>query len=121
MEIIRNNYCKKKNGKIYENNILTDSHFGFRTNSSTELAVTSIYDKLLQNLDDKKVDPVHDPEKHNSDWTRSRLDKIPTGQDSDWTRFQHHCFCRKIVCYTVLQSLQLYIPQQLLQREMFFI
>ena len=37
------------------NNTLTDSQFGFRTNNSTELAVTSIYDKLLQNLDDKKV------------------------------------------------------------------
>ena len=38
-----------------KNNILTDSQFGFRTNNSTELAVTSIYEKLLQNLDDKKV------------------------------------------------------------------
>ena len=32
-----------------ENNILTDSQFGLRTNNSIELAVTSIYDKLLQN------------------------------------------------------------------------
>ena len=38
-----------------KNNILTDSQFGFRNNNSTELAVTSIYDKLLQNLDNKKV------------------------------------------------------------------
>ena len=38
-----------------KNNISTDSQFGFRTNNSTELAVTSIYDKLLQNLEDKKV------------------------------------------------------------------
>ena len=37
-----------------KNNILTDARFGFRTNNSTELAVTSIYDKLQQNLDDKK-------------------------------------------------------------------
>ena len=32
--------------------ILTESQFGFRTNNSTELAVISIYDKLLQNLDE---------------------------------------------------------------------
>ena len=32
-----------------------------------------------------------------------------------------NCFCWKIACYTVLQSLQIFIPQQLLQREMFFI
>ena len=38
-----------------KNNILTDSQFGFRINNSTELAVTSIYDKLLQNLNNKKV------------------------------------------------------------------
>ena len=38
-----------------KNNILTGSQFDFKTNNSTELAVTSIYDKLLQNLDDKKV------------------------------------------------------------------
>ena len=38
-----------------KNNILTDSQFGSRTNNSTELAVTSIYDKLLQDLNDKKV------------------------------------------------------------------
>ena len=41
--------------KFMNENILTDSQFGFRTNNSTELAVTSIYDKLLQNLDNKKV------------------------------------------------------------------
>ena len=38
-----------------KNNILTDSQLSFRTNNSTELAATSIYDKLLQNVDDKKV------------------------------------------------------------------
>ena len=32
---------------INKNNILSDSQFGFRTSSSTEMAVTSIYDKLL--------------------------------------------------------------------------
>ena len=40
---------------INKNNILSDSQFSFRTSSSTEMAVTSIYDKLLQNLDDKKI------------------------------------------------------------------
>ena len=40
---------------INKNNILSDSQFGFRTSSSTEMAVTSIYDKLLHNLDDKKI------------------------------------------------------------------
>ena len=37
------------------NGILTSSQFGFTINSSTKLAVTSIYDELLQNLDDNKV------------------------------------------------------------------
>ena len=39
---------------IKKNGILT-SQFGFTINSSTELAVTLIYDELLQNLDDNKV------------------------------------------------------------------
>ena len=39
---------------IYKHNILSASRFGFRTNSSTELAVTSIYNKLLENMDYKK-------------------------------------------------------------------
>ena len=30
-------------------------------------------------------------------------------------------FCWKVACYTVLQSLQIFIPQKLLQREMLFI
>ena len=47
--------AKKMMKFMNKNNILTDSQFGFRTNNSIELAVTSIYDKLLQNLDDKKV------------------------------------------------------------------
>ena len=38
-----------------KNNILSDSQFGCRTSSSTEMAVTSIYDKLLQNLNNKKI------------------------------------------------------------------
>ena len=40
---------------IKKNGILSSSQFGFTINSSTELAVTSIYDELLQNLDDNKV------------------------------------------------------------------
>ena len=37
------------------------------------------------------------------------------------TLIRHKCFCWKLACYTVLQSLQIFIPQQLLQREMLFI
>ena len=40
---------------INKNNIFSDSQFGFRTSSSTEMTVTSIYNKLLQNLDNKKI------------------------------------------------------------------
>ena len=40
---------------INKNKILSASQFGFRTNCSTDFAVTSTYDKLLQNMDDKKV------------------------------------------------------------------
>ena len=40
---------------INKNNILSDSQFGFRTSNSTEMAITSIYDKLLQNLNNKKI------------------------------------------------------------------
>ena len=38
---------------INKNNILSGSQFGFRTSSSPEMAVTSIYDKLFQNLNKK--------------------------------------------------------------------
>ena len=44
---------------IDKNSILTSSQFRFRTSSSTELAVTSIYDELLQHLDDNKPDMLH--------------------------------------------------------------
>ena len=40
---------------LNKNDIITPSHFGFRINSSTELAVTTLYDKLLNNLNEKKV------------------------------------------------------------------
>ena len=35
-------------------NIRTPEQFGFTTNSSTELVITTIYDKLLDNLDKNK-------------------------------------------------------------------
>ena len=38
-----------------KNKIITLSQFGFRTNSSTELAITTLYDKLLTNLNENKV------------------------------------------------------------------
>ena len=40
---------------LQKNNVLSPSQFGFRTNSSTDLAITSLYDKLLSNLNQKKV------------------------------------------------------------------
>ena len=40
---------------IKNNGALTSSQFGFTINSSTELAVTSIYSELLQNFDGNKV------------------------------------------------------------------
>jgi len=40
---------------LNKNNIITPSQYGFRTNSSTELAIAMLYDKFLSNLNDKKV------------------------------------------------------------------
>ena len=40
---------------LNKSNILTPSQFGFRTNSSTELAITTLYDELLNNLNEKRV------------------------------------------------------------------
>ena len=40
---------------LNKNNILTSSQFGFRTNSSTEITITTLYDKLLNNLNEKKI------------------------------------------------------------------
>ena len=40
---------------LNKNNILTSSQFDFRTNSSTELAVTTLYDKLLNNINEKRI------------------------------------------------------------------
>ena len=33
----------------------------------------------------KNWDPVHDPEKHNPEWTQSRMDTIPNGHNPEWT------------------------------------
>jgi len=40
---------------INKNNLLTPSQYGFRVNSSTESAITTFYDKLLRNINDKKI------------------------------------------------------------------
>ena len=45
----------KMNKFLDKNKIITPSQFGFRTNSSTELAITTPYDKLLTNLNENKV------------------------------------------------------------------
>ena len=38
-----------------QNKIITPSQFGFRTKSFTKLAITTLYDKLLTNLNENKV------------------------------------------------------------------
>ena len=38
---------------INNNNVLSSNQYGFRANNSTELAVTTIYDEFLENLDRK--------------------------------------------------------------------
>ena len=43
---------------LNKNDILTASQNGFKTNSSTELAITTLYDKLLDNLNNPKFDTV---------------------------------------------------------------
>ena len=40
---------------LNKNDILTALQYGFKTNSSTELAITTLYDKLLDNLKNKKT------------------------------------------------------------------
>ena len=40
---------------VNKNNILSPSQFGFRENSSTDLAITTFYDKLLTNMNNGKV------------------------------------------------------------------
>ena len=50
-KIIKTNMTKFVN----KNNILTPSQFGFRENSSTDLTITTFYDKLLNNINDEKI------------------------------------------------------------------
>ena len=50
-KIIETNMTKFVN----KNNILTPSQFGFRENSSTDLAIATFYDKLLNNINDGKI------------------------------------------------------------------
>ena len=40
---------------LNKNEIITSSQFGFRINSSIKLAITTLYDKLLNNLNESKV------------------------------------------------------------------
>ena len=40
---------------IDKNNILTSFQFGFKANNSTELAITSFYDNLLNNINESKT------------------------------------------------------------------
>ena len=40
---------------LNKNANLTGSQYGFKTNSLTELAITTLYDKLLDNLNNKKL------------------------------------------------------------------
>ena len=40
---------------LTENNLLTPHQYGFRTNYSTEMAITAIHDKLLKTSDDKLI------------------------------------------------------------------
>ena len=40
---------------LAKNDILTSSQFDFRENNSSELAITSFYDKLLNNLNENKI------------------------------------------------------------------
>ena len=46
---------KKMSKFIAKKNILTPFQFGFRENNSTEIAITTFYDKLLKNLDENKI------------------------------------------------------------------
>ena len=39
---------------VNKNNILSPSQFGFRESSSTDLAIITFYDKLLNNINDDK-------------------------------------------------------------------
>jgi len=40
---------------LTEHNLIDKRQYGFRENQSTELAITSIYDELLSNFDNKLI------------------------------------------------------------------
>ena len=40
---------------VNKNNILASSQFDFRESISTDLAITTFYDKLLNNINDDKI------------------------------------------------------------------
>ena len=46
---------EKRSKFIAKNNILTSFQFGLRKNHSTELPITTFYDRLLKNLDENKI------------------------------------------------------------------
>ena len=46
---------KKMSKFIAKNNILTPFQFGLRENNTTELAITTFYDRLLNNVDENKI------------------------------------------------------------------
>ena len=53
-KIFENNF-ETTMSKFLNNNEIITPQFGFRINSSTELAITTLYDKLLTNLNENKV------------------------------------------------------------------
>ena len=40
---------------LIKNKLLSPCQYGFRENNSTELAITSFYDKLLNNINENKI------------------------------------------------------------------
>jgi hypothetical protein len=40
---------------VHKNNLLVENQFAFRTSRSSELAVTHLTDKILTNIDNKKL------------------------------------------------------------------
>ena len=41
---------------------------------------------LFSRSTNSSPDPVHDPEKHDPEWTQSRMDTIPNGHNPEWTQ-----------------------------------
>ena len=46
---------KKMSSFLTKNKLLSPCQYGFRENNSTELAITSFYDKLLNNINENKI------------------------------------------------------------------